>query len=92
MICECKSKAFYLHLIYKHEIPLKLTIAKGITLRGCCLAQIVAILLDCFVFIPYSCYMVGFSLYLFLRRLNLFPAFFSRNNVGGPSEKTGKLH
>ncbi len=30
MICECKSKAFYLHLIYKHDIPLKLTIAKGI--------------------------------------------------------------
>ena len=24
MICECKSKAFYLHLIYKHDI---LTIA-----------------------------------------------------------------
>jgi|GEM_PF-6438480 len=30
MICECKSKAFYLHLIYKHNIPLKLTIAKAI--------------------------------------------------------------
>ena len=30
MICECKSKAFYLHIIYKHDIPLKLTIAKGI--------------------------------------------------------------
>ena len=30
MICECKSKAFYLHLLYKHDIPLKLTIAKGI--------------------------------------------------------------
>ena len=33
MICECKSKAFYLHLIYKHNIPLKLTIAKAIALR-----------------------------------------------------------
>ena len=30
MICECKSKPFYLHLIYKHDIPLKLTIAKAI--------------------------------------------------------------
>ena len=30
MICECKSKAFQLHLIYKHDIPLKLTIAKAI--------------------------------------------------------------
>ena len=30
MICECKSKAFYLHLIYIHDIPLKLTIAKAI--------------------------------------------------------------
>ena len=30
MICEYKSKAFYLHLIYKHDIPLKLTIAKAI--------------------------------------------------------------
>ena len=30
MICECKSKAFYLHLIYKHDIPLKLTIEKPI--------------------------------------------------------------
>ena len=33
MICKCKSKAFYLHIIYKHDIPLKLTIAKGIVLR-----------------------------------------------------------
>ena len=30
MNCGCKSKAFYLHLIYKHDIPLKLTFAKGI--------------------------------------------------------------
>ena len=59
---------------------------------GFVLAQIVAIMLGCFVFIPYSCYMVGFYLYLYLRRLSPFPAFFSRNNVGGPSEKTGKLH
>ena len=34
MICECKSKAFYLHLIYIHDIPLKLTIAKGIDIQG----------------------------------------------------------
>ena len=33
MICECKSKAFYLHIIYLHDIPLKLTIVKGIILR-----------------------------------------------------------
>ena len=59
---------------------------------GFVLAQIVAFLLGCFVFIPYSCYMVGFSLYLYLRRISPFPAFSSRNNVGGPSEKTGKLH
>ena len=31
--------------------------------------------------------MVGFSLYLFLRRLNPFPAFSSRHNVGGPSRE-----
>ena len=31
--------------------------------------------------------MVGFSLYLYLRRLNPFPAFSSRNNVGGPSRE-----
>ena len=34
MICECKSKAFYLHLIYKHDIPLKLTIANGLDIHG----------------------------------------------------------
>ena len=33
MICECKSKAFYLHIIYIHDIPLKLTIAKAIAFR-----------------------------------------------------------
>ena len=38
-----------------------------------------------FVFIPYNGYVVGFSLYLYLRRLNPFPAFSSRNNVGDPS-------
>lgn len=54
---------------------------------GCCLAQIVAILLVCFAFIPYSCYMVGYSLYLHLRRLSPFPAFSSRNNVGDPSRE-----
>ena len=54
------------------------------------LAQIVAILLGCFVFIPYSCYMVGFYLYLCLRRLSPFPAFSSRNNVGGPFRKDRK--
>lgn len=32
MICKCKSKAFYLHIIYKHDIPLKLTFAKGMIL------------------------------------------------------------
>ena len=54
---------------------------------GCCLAQIVAILLVCFAFIPYSCYMVGYSLYLHLRRLSPFPAFSSRNNVGDSSRE-----
>ena len=33
MICGYKSKAFYLHHLYKHDIPLKLTIAKAIALR-----------------------------------------------------------
>ena len=49
MICECKSKAFYLHLIYKHDIPLKLTIAKPIS-DGLLLGEKVAFLLGCFVF------------------------------------------
>ena len=31
---KCKSKAFYLHLIYKHDIPLKLTIANGLDIHG----------------------------------------------------------
>ena len=51
------------------------------------LAQIVAILLGHFVFIPYSSYMVGFSLYLYLRRLSPFPAFSSRHNVGDSSRE-----
>ena len=51
------------------------------------LAQIVAFLLGHFVFIPYSSYMVGFSLYLYLRRLSPFPAFSSRHNVGNPSRE-----
>ena len=33
MIYEYKSKAFYLHIIYKHDIPLKLTFAKAIAFR-----------------------------------------------------------
>ena len=33
MNCGCKSKAFHLHIIYKHDIPLKLTFAKGIAFR-----------------------------------------------------------
>ena len=37
------------------------------------------------VFIPYSCDMVVF--YLYLRRLSPFPAFSSRHNVGGPSRE-----
>ena len=40
-----------------------------------------------FVFIPYNGNVVGFSLYLYLRRLNPFPAFSSRNNVGDPSRE-----
>ena len=40
-----------------------------------------------FVFIPYNGYVVGFSLYLYLRRLNPFPAFSSRNNVGDSSRE-----
>lgn len=53
-------------------------------LRWFCLAQIKDIMLGHFVFIPYNGYVVGFSLYLYLRRLSPFPAFSSRNNVGGP--------
>ena len=41
----------------------------------CCLVQIVAIMLGSFAFIPYICYMVGYSLYLHLRRLSPFPTF-----------------
>ena len=40
-----------------------------------------------FVFIPYNGNVVGFSLYLYLRRLNPFPAFSSRNNVADPSRE-----
>ena len=40
-----------------------------------------------FVFIPYNGNVVGFSLYLYLRRLNPFPAFSFRNNVGDPSRE-----
>ena len=46
------------------------------------LAQIVAIMLGHFVFMPYSGYMVVFSLYLYLRCISPFPAFSSKNNVG----------
>ena len=56
-------------------------------LRWFCLAQIKDIMLGHFVFIPYNGYVVGFSLYLYLRRLNPFPAFSSRNNVGDPSRE-----
>ena len=64
--------------------PFSFTGTRGIS-DGCCFGAIVAILLGCFVFIPYSCYMVGYSLYLHLRRLSPFPAFSSRNNVGDSS-------
>ena len=47
---------------------------KAVSPMGFVLAQIVAFLLGCFVFIPYSCYMVGF-LYLYLRRFKPFPCF-----------------
>ena len=36
---------------------------------------------------PYSGYMVVFSLYLYLRCISPFPAFSSRNNVGDPSRE-----
>ena len=61
-----------------------------VSTMGFVLAQIVAIMLGCFVFIPHSCYMVGFSLYLCLRRLSPFPAFSSRYNVGDPSREDRK--
>ena len=51
------------------------------------LAQIVAIMLGRFVFMPYSGYMVVFSLYLYLRCISPFPAFSSRNNVGDSSRE-----
>ena len=51
------------------------------------LAQIVAIMLGRLVFMPYSGYMVVFSLYLYLRCISPFPAFSSRNNVGDPSRE-----
>ena len=54
------------------------------------LAQIVAIMLGRFVFMPYSGYMVVFSLYLYLRCISPFPAFSSRNNVGDPSREDRK--
>ena len=69
--------------------PFSFTGARGIS-DGFVLAQIVAIMLGCFVFIPHSCYMVGFSLYLCLRRLSPFPAFSSRYNVGDPSREDRK--
>ena len=56
-------------------------------LRWFCLAQIKDIMLVHFVFIPYNGYVVGFSLYLYLRRLNPFPVFSSRNNVGDSSRE-----
>ena len=74
MICECKSKAFYLHIIYKHDIPLKLTIAKaiafgkqrfhgGLYLYG-------AVYLYCYRLIyPYRYYVIYLLLYCMLTAL-----------------------
>ena len=66
--------------------PFSFTGAIGIS-DGVVLAQIVAIMLGRFVFMPYSGYMVVFSLYLYLRCISPFPAFSSRNNVGDPSRE-----
>ena len=65
--------------------PFSFTGARGIS-DGCCFGANSG-LLGHFVFIPYSSYMVGFSLYLYLRRLSPFPAFSSRHNVGNPSRE-----
>ena len=65
--------------------PFSFTGARGIS-DGFVLAQIVAILLDCFVFYTTQL-LYGSFLYLYLRRLSPFPAFSSRNNVGGPSRE-----
>ena len=51
MICKCKSKAFYLHIIYKHDIPLKLTFAKGMILSRSDSSYISDKLLRVFLFI-----------------------------------------
>ena len=51
MNCGCKSKAFYLHIIYKHDIPLKLTIAKGMILSRSDSSYISNKLLRVFLFI-----------------------------------------
>ena len=51
MICKCKSKAFYLHIIYKHDIPLKLTFAKGMILSRSDSSYISNKLLRVFLFI-----------------------------------------
>ena len=51
LICECKSKAFYLHFIYKHDIPLKLTFAKGMILSRSDSSYISNKLLRVFLFI-----------------------------------------
>lgn len=51
MICECKSKAFYLHIIYKHDMPLKLTFAKGMILSRSDSSYISDKLLRVFLFI-----------------------------------------
>ena len=69
----------YLYILLLHYIAICLYIYIDILLFFYCLI---------------ACLSMGvlLSLYLCLRRLSPFPAFSSRNNVGGPSEKTGKLH
>ena len=51
MICECKSKAFYLYIIYKHNIPLQLTFAKDMILSRSDFSYISNKLLRVFLFI-----------------------------------------
>lgn len=87
---DCKTAVSFFGLLPHRSQPSGWTIQLHRCkryLRWFCLAQIKDIMLGHFVFIPYNGYVVGFSLYLYLRRLNPFPAFSSRNNVGDPSRE-----
>ena len=87
---DCKTAVSFFGLLPHRSQPSGWTIQLHRCkryLRWFCLAQIKDIMLGHFVFIPYNGNVVGFSLYLYLRRLNPFPAFSSRNNVADPSRE-----